>query len=49
MDLMIAITHHRRFWDDLIHYSVTKELAWHTYLPILCFHSDDNELKMEEQ
>jgi nucleotide-binding universal stress UspA family protein len=47
MDLMIAVTHHRRFWDDLIHYSVTKELAWHTHLPILCFHSDDRELKIK--
>jgi nucleotide-binding universal stress UspA family protein len=45
MDLMIAVTHHRRFWDDLAHYSVTKELAWHTHLPILCLHSDDNELE----
>jgi nucleotide-binding universal stress UspA family protein len=45
MDLMIAVTHHRRFWDDLIHYSVTKEMAWHTHLPILCLHSDDNELE----
>jgi nucleotide-binding universal stress UspA family protein len=43
MDLMIAVTHHRRFWDSLIHYSVTQELAWHTHLPILCLHSDDHQ------
>ena len=49
MDLMIAVTHHRRFWDDLIHYSVTKELAWHTHLPILCLHSDDEESKIKRQ
>jgi nucleotide-binding universal stress UspA family protein len=48
MDLMIAVTHHRRFWDDLIHYSVTKEMAWHTHLPILCLHSDDEALKIKE-
>ena len=48
MDLVIAVTHHRRFWDDLIHYSVTKELAWHAHLPILCFHSNDNELKNKD-
>jgi nucleotide-binding universal stress UspA family protein len=41
MDLMIAVTHHRGFWDGLTHYSVTKELAWHAHLPILCLHSDD--------
>ena len=38
MDLMIAVTHHRGFWADLLHYSVTKELAWHTQVPILCLH-----------
>ena len=45
MDMIIAVTHHRRFWDDLIHYSVTKEMAWHTHLPILCLHSDDHEVE----
>ena len=39
MDLMIAVTHHRGFWENLTHYSVTKELAWHAHLPILCLHS----------
>lgn len=43
MDLMIAVTYHRGFWDNLTHYSVSKELAWHTHLPILCLHSDDHE------
>lgn len=48
MDLVIAVTHHRRFWDYLMHYSVTKELAWHTHVPILCFHSNDHELKNKD-
>jgi nucleotide-binding universal stress UspA family protein len=47
IDLMIAVTHHRGFWDNLVHYSVTQELAWHAHLPILCFHSDDRELKIK--
>jgi nucleotide-binding universal stress UspA family protein len=47
MDLMIAVTHHRSFWDKLIHYSVTEEMAWHTHLPILCLHSDDKAFKMK--
>lgn len=41
IDLIIAVTHHRSFWSDLIHYSTTKELAWHALIPILCLHSDD--------
>jgi nucleotide-binding universal stress UspA family protein len=41
IDLIIAITHHRSFWSDLIHYSTTKELAWHALTPILCLHSDE--------
>ncbi len=47
IDLMIAVTHHRGFWDNLIHYSVSEELAWHARLPILCLHSDDKALKMK--
>lgn len=47
MDLVITVTHHRRFWEDLMHYSVAKELAWQARLPILCFHRDDDEKVIE--
>ncbi len=43
IDLVVTVTHHRRFWDDLTHYSVAKALAWQAQLPILCFHKDEDE------
>lgn len=42
IDLIMAVTHHRSFWQDFIHYSVTRELAWQTNMPLICFHSDDD-------
>jgi nucleotide-binding universal stress UspA family protein len=41
LDLIVTVTHHRSFWENLIHYSTSEELAWHARLPILCLHSDD--------
>lgn len=41
VDLVISVTHHRKFWDSLMHRSITKDLAWQTHLPILCLHTDD--------
>jgi nucleotide-binding universal stress UspA family protein len=43
VDLIIAVTHHRSFWKNLIHHSISKELAWQSHLPILCLHTDDKE------
>jgi nucleotide-binding universal stress UspA family protein len=42
LDLIVTVTHHRSFWENLIHYSTSKELAWHARLPILCLHTNDN-------
>ena len=41
IDLVITVTHHRRFWEGLMHYSVATELAWQAHLPILCFHKEE--------
>ena len=41
VDLVVSVTHHRKFWDSLIHHSITKDLAWQAHLPILCLHTDD--------
>jgi nucleotide-binding universal stress UspA family protein len=43
IDLVVTVTQHRRFWDDLMHYSISKELGWQAHLPILCMHSDDDK------
>jgi nucleotide-binding universal stress UspA family protein len=49
IDLIIAVTKHRGFWADLVHYSTTREVAWHTDLPILCLHTDDESDVMMQQ
>jgi nucleotide-binding universal stress UspA family protein len=41
VDLVISVTHHRKFWDNLIHHSISKDLVWQAHLPILCLHTDD--------
>ena len=40
VDLIVTVTHHRSFWENLIHYSTSKELAWHARMPILCLHKE---------
>jgi nucleotide-binding universal stress UspA family protein len=49
IDLIIAVTQHRGFWENLVHYSTTREVAWHTDLPILCLHNDDESQLMMQQ
>jgi nucleotide-binding universal stress UspA family protein len=41
VDLVVSVTHHRKFWDSFVHHSVTKDLVWQAHLPILCLHTDD--------
>ncbi len=41
VDFVISVTHHRKFWDSIMHHSITKDLAWQAHLPILCLHTDD--------
>jgi nucleotide-binding universal stress UspA family protein len=41
VDLVISVTHHRKFWNNLIHHSISKDLVWQAHLPILCLHTDD--------
>jgi nucleotide-binding universal stress UspA family protein len=41
VDLVVSVTHHRKFWDSLLHHSISKDIAWQAHLPILCLHRDD--------
>jgi nucleotide-binding universal stress UspA family protein len=41
IDLTILVTHHRNFWERILHKSVTKAMAINTNIPILVFHDDD--------
>ncbi|MDX1912405.1 MAG: universal stress protein [Saprospiraceae bacterium] len=44
IDLLVFVTHHRNFWDNLLHKSVTNEVVAGSDLPILVIHSDDDLL-----
>ncbi|NJN33229.1 MAG: universal stress protein [Saprospiraceae bacterium] len=39
-DLIVTVTHHRSFWENLTHSSLTQSLAWDLKLPLLVLHSD---------
>ncbi len=41
IDLLIMATKHRKFWDSIIHTSMTREMALDPHLPLLVFHDDD--------
>ncbi len=41
IDMIIAVTRHRSFWENMTHKSVTKALAWNTHIPIMVLHTDD--------
>jgi nucleotide-binding universal stress UspA family protein len=40
-DLMIVVTKHRGFFENLIHHSLTGEISTDAHLPILVLHSND--------
>ena len=42
IDLMVFVTHHRAFWDNILHKSVTNEVLSDSKIPILVIHSDDD-------
>jgi len=44
IDLMVFVTHHRTFWDNILHKSVTNEVLTTSDIPILVIHSDDDML-----
>ncbi len=44
IDLMVFVTHHRTFWDNILHKSVTNEVLTSSDIPILVIHSDDDML-----
>lgn len=44
IELMVFVTHHRSFWDNILHKSVTNEVLATSDIPILVIHSDDDML-----
>ena len=43
MDMMCFVSNHRNFWQNLVHTSVTENIANSSVIPILIIHIDDNE------
>ena len=41
IDMVVAVTKHRRFWDRILHSSKTKEMAIYSELPVLIIKADD--------
>ncbi len=42
VELMVFVTHQRSFWENMLHHSITSEVAASTDLPMLIIHSDDD-------
>lgn len=45
IEILVFVTHHRSFWETMLHHSITHEAAISTDLPMLIIHSDDDMLK----
>jgi nucleotide-binding universal stress UspA family protein len=41
IDLIVVVTKHRNFWEGLKNKSITKEMVFHTKVPLLILHIDD--------
>lgn len=44
IDLLVFVTHHRAFWDNILHKSITNEALATSDLPILIMHSDGDKV-----
>lgn len=43
IDLLVFVTHHRSFWDNILHKSITNTALLSSDLPILIIHSDEDQ------
>ena len=43
IDLMVFVTHHRKFWENILHKSVTNSALLTSDLPVLVIHSDGDQ------
>lgn len=44
-DLFIFVTHHRSFWESILHRSISKEMLLHTSAPVLVIHAENDILE----
>ncbi|MBA2613803.1 MAG: universal stress protein [Bacteroidetes bacterium] len=43
IDLMVFVSKHRDFWENLMHKSITERIALFTTIPIMVMHVDDKQ------
>ena len=43
IDLMVFASKHRNFWQNLLHKSITENMALSTTIPIMVIHFDDTK------
>jgi nucleotide-binding universal stress UspA family protein len=41
VDLLVMVTKHRKFWENMLHKSITRQVAINSKLPILILHVDE--------
>ena len=46
VDQLVMVTKHRKFWENMLHKSITRQVAVHSKLPILILHVDDWKLSI---
>ena len=44
IDLLVFVTHHRSFWDNILHKSISNVALLSSDLPVLIIHADDDLL-----
>ena len=42
IDIVAMATHKKKLFDKFFHKSLTKEMLYHTHIPLLAFHLEDN-------
>ena len=45
IDLLAFVSKHRNFWENLMHKSITENMAISSLIPMMVIHIDDNESK----
>lgn len=38
IDLMVFVTHHRNFWEAIVHHSITRDVLFDAFIPVMVLH-----------
>lgn len=42
VDVLAFVTHQRSFWDNILHHSITRDVLFDTFTPVLVMHADND-------